>query len=646
MPPVQPEVGMVSHTARSALFAAVLFAAACGSSPTPIEADAVTDARLPQGDAGDLDAPPFPADGGPDLLDDGWLPPDTPISKDSGPDDGGEITETPGDIEADGCVPACEGLACGDDGCGGSCGTCAVNETCSLGACVAICQDLCPGEGDLECTDAGWRECGYYDADPCLEWSEENPCPVGTSCSDGECLCAPACDGLECGDDGCGGSCGNCPGGESCSNGLCAELCQDECAEAGQQACFGQGFHLCGTFDADDCLDWGPTIPCAPWAPCADGECVCQPKCGEKECGGDGCGGSCGLCPQGTTCSNGMCAELCEDECAPKGLLSCLGDGYRECGLYDADLCLDWSDWVPCAPNEDCINGACICLPFCIGKECGDDGCGGSCGTCDDGLACTNGICLPDCVNECAPEGLASCFGNGFKTCADFDDDLCLDWSPLTPCQANEECINGACLCQPACAGKQCGPDGCGGSCGQCAQGFTCTDGLCIKDCLDECAPEGLASCFGNGFKTCGNFDDDLCLDWSPLTACQPPESCVDGDCLCIPQCTGKQCGNDGCGGSCGSCGAGLSCWDGTCLAVAPGLCKGTFEPSGPSCVGLDIIGCCDGLGRANWCEDGALYCIECATLNPLCGWAGTLYDCGTDGLPDPSGNNPYECPF
>src|SRR5207237_587849 len=35
------------------------------------------------------------------------------------------------------CTPSCSGKTCGDDGCGGSCGTCKSSETCSAGACVA-----------------------------------------------------------------------------------------------------------------------------------------------------------------------------------------------------------------------------------------------------------------------------------------------------------------------------------------------------------------------------------------------------------------------------------------------------------------------------------------------------------------------------
>lgn len=68
-----------------------------------------------------------------------------------------------------GCTPDCSGLECGDNGCGGSCGTC--------------------GGGDV--------------------------------CVGGTCSCTPDCSGLACGDDGCGGSCGTCGGGDTCAGGVC-----------------------------------------------------------------------------------------------------------------------------------------------------------------------------------------------------------------------------------------------------------------------------------------------------------------------------------------------------------------------------------------------------------------------------------------
>lgn len=70
--------------------------------------------------------------------------------------------------------------------------------------------------------------------------------------------CAPSCDGIECGPDGCGGVCGTCP--------EAAPLCED-------------------------------------------GACVvdCEPACDGKECGWDGCDGVCGHCIEGALCDDGTC---------------------------------------------------------------------------------------------------------------------------------------------------------------------------------------------------------------------------------------------------------------------------------------------------------------------------------------------------
>jgi hypothetical protein len=59
---------------------------------------------------------------------------------------------------------------CGSDGCGGSCGTCSGN----------------------------------------------------TTCSNGQCLCTPNCNGTLCGSDGCGGTC-TCAGGYTCFNAMCVQ---------------------------------------------------------------------------------------------------------------------------------------------------------------------------------------------------------------------------------------------------------------------------------------------------------------------------------------------------------------------------------------------------------------------------------------
>lgn len=61
-------------------------------------------------------------------------------------------------------------------------------------------------------------------------------------------------------------------------------------------------------------------------------------------------------------------------------------------GIGPAASCSSWSAERP-AQGEGCD-----CTPWCEGQGCGDDGCGGSCGSCDDGFTCAEGQCeaLPD----------------------------------------------------------------------------------------------------------------------------------------------------------------------------------------------------------------------------------------------------------
>ena len=57
------------------------------------------------------------------------------------------------------------------------------------------------------------------------------------------------------------------------------------------------------------------------------------------------------------------------------------------------------------------------------------------------------------------------------------------------------------------------------------------------------------------------------------------------GQCVgCTGDCSGRGCGDDGCGGSCGTCTTGLSCEDGQCYAYA--TCAEAFQ-----CAALCIAG-------------------------------------------------------
>jgi len=56
-------------------------------------------------------------------------------------------------------------------------------------------------------------------------------------------------------------------------------------------------------------------------------------------------------------------------------------------------------------------------------------------------------------------------------------------------CGTGEICVGGACVaCMPSCTGKECGPNNCGGSCGDCSEygsGYTCVNGQCTEDAGD-----------------------------------------------------------------------------------------------------------------------------------------------------------------
>jgi len=123
-----------------------------------------------------------------------------------------------------------------------------------------------------------------------------------------------------------------------------------------------------------------------------------------------------------------------------------------------------------------CINGP--CQPSCAGKECGNEGCDGNCGTCQNGQTCENGQCIN---GPCQPD----CAG---KDCGN---DGC-DGSCGTCPEGNFQCVNGSCECTASCAGIECGDDGCGGSCGDCPQGQPCVAGECQGP---GCTLTGTISC-------------------------------------------------------------------------------------------------------------------------------------------------------
>lgn len=192
--------------------------------------------------------------------------------------------------------------------------------------------------------------------------------------------------------------------------------------------------------------------------------CTCIPKaCWQlvKTCGDwdNGCGGTinCGTCPAGQAClAAGQCVAACVPNCIDK---TCGSDG---CGGSCGTCPTGWS----CLANGTCGDTTPPCVPNCTGKTCGSDGCNGTCGTCSSGNICENGRCIPECISDCSGKncGLNSC-GVSCGTCA-----------PGFVCRSNWCAIQ---QCVPNCTNKACGDDGCNGSCGTCASDSTCVNSQC-----------------------------------------------------------------------------------------------------------------------------------------------------------------------
>ncbi len=103
----------------------------------------------------------------------------------------------------DPCDATCDGLICGNfEGC--ECGACGEGETCSEDGltCDTVCEPVCAADGvPFECGDSGCvdESCGECQAGD--QWA----------CVDNMCVCTPDCGDKICGNDGCGGECGECP---------------------------------------------------------------------------------------------------------------------------------------------------------------------------------------------------------------------------------------------------------------------------------------------------------------------------------------------------------------------------------------------------------------------------------------------------
>ncbi len=479
--------------------------------------------------------------------------------------------------------------------------------------------------GDVCVPDCEGRTCG---PDGCL--GQCGVCAAGTACSDGQCVawsCTPACEGRECGDDGCGGSCGTCSGDTFClpATGTCnvADPCDGITFEG---CCQGTTLRWCqaGALEELDCATDG----CG-WADT------------EYNCGGSGEDPSgafllnCDGTPAPPADTGGACGEITFDGCCDGAVLTwCEGgaletidcsdnatcgwseaDGFYNCGTDGLE---DPSGVLPLACNLDSGGGD----PDPPVGGCGDVtdvGCcdGATLTWCEVGelmtLACesaeTCGWSQVDGYYDCGTDGAAEPGGDWPKTCGDagggdpdppvggcgdVTDVGCCDGATLTWCEVGE-LMTLACESAETCGWSQvdgyydCGTDGAAEPGGDWPKTCAGDEPSCTADCgAAQCGDDGC----GGSCGTCGAGAE--CDASSGM--------CVSA---CTPACNGKQCGDDGCGGTCGTCASGKACnaETGKCSVACAADCAGKQcgdDGCGGSCGTCDGADVCSAAGRTD----------------------------------------------
>lgn len=139
-----------------------------------------------------------------------------------------------------------------------------------------------------------------------------------------------------------------------------------------------------------------------------------------------------------------------------------------------------------------------------------------------------------------------------------------------------------------------------------------------------RCAPGQTRCPAGHRKHGCVDLQTDPahCHDCSH--SCASDESCVGGTCVpaCAPQCDGKQCGDDRCGGSCGDCATGLICAAGACV-VGQGTCAAganvcSVQTDRPTCNGTADCVCQTTLAGETRCT-GQLGIGGCCATDAEC---------------------------
>jgi hypothetical protein len=228
-------------------------------------------------------------------------------------------------------------------------------------------------------------------------------CPQNEACDAGQCICVPSCVGKQCGSDDCGGSCGNCPNGEDCNeaSGQCESTEPEPEPTVCDQYCQAVATNCTGM----NALSWTNdcATDCAGWPEGEDGDTAANTTHCRLYHAGAAAGDAALHCPHASPDGGGVCID------AANGLAWCEPNG----GLYSS-----------CSSDLDCNEGA-YCEDMMCYLACDSDA------QCDDDSVCLASIGFPQCYKTCNDD-LDCCPGLGSLACyyeIDGIEPICV-WSP------------------------------------------------------------------------------------------------------------------------------------------------------------------------------------------------------------------------
>ena len=415
-------------------------------------------------------------------------------------------------VEQD-CIPNCAGAGCGDDTCGGSCGSCGGGDACVSGQCVnpdlllgnncAFPTILTPGVPvDVSATTAGLSDdfqnlCGV-------------PAQVGLGAPDATFTFTPIWAGTY----------------TITVTGFNAAIYVRESCDGSPSDCVGATNAL---VSATTHVLHVKLQGLTPYTIIVDGVTAtdqgsfnlkidtCQASCLGIACGSDGCGGTCGGCPGGKACNgSGQCVDeysvvgnTCSAAWPIAGLpFSNAGSTQLATDLYSLPF------GTACGAMQNSVTVGAGAPDIVYGYTPKKDGMFnvqvlgkqayvvGDCSQIDK--SCSGIITGPEPVKVPGKAGQTSFIVVDGST--QYGADYVLNVTP----------------CVPQCTGKTCGADGCGGTCGTCSGGQTCdqTDGICTAaSCKHRCGHTlDACSCTATG---------TACADFCSFCALDAPQKCA-----------------------------------------------------------------------------------------------------------------------